>query len=149
MYIFTKKTRSEIGRELNYTKLNVQTKPTCCKIGFFKQSHFGFKTIQHQNLTIIRWVTKQPNGQTWKWCSQFHIADICHDRRWFSSLFCKDYAKFWLFWPYSAIFGYFVASICTFCVFFTGLNSVVVYQNWQISGMSVHCASPYSKLTML
>ena len=38
-----------------------------------------------------------------------------------------------------ANFGYFVASLCTLWCTFTGLNSAVVYQNWQISGMKKNC----------
>ena len=71
-------------------------------------------------------------------------ADICHDRydRWWCTfscrvLFvCKRTPNTCLFYPLSANFGYFSANLRTFCVLFTGLNSMVVWQNWQISGMT-------------
>ena len=36
---------------------------------------------------------------------------------------------------YLANFGYFVAKLCTSWCTYTGLNNMVVYQNWKISGM--------------
>ena len=47
------------------------------------------------------------------------IADICHNRRWCTFLAILSRIH--------ALFG----------VLFTGLNSSVVYQNWQISGMPI------------
>ena len=49
--------------------------------------------------------------------------------------FLQRKRNFCLLWPLSTNVGYFVAKLRIFCVLFTGLNSVVVYQNWQISGM--------------
>ena len=42
-----------------------------------------------------------------------------------------------MFWPLLGKFGYFDANSRTFWRNFTGLNSVVVYQNWQISDMII------------
>ena len=45
-------------------------------------------------------------------------------------LFSKENAKFW------PILGYFVENLCTSVCTFTGLDTVVVYQNGQMCGVS-------------
>ena len=65
------------------------------------------------------------------------IADNCHNRRWctfFKPVYFLAYRMriFGLFWPVWAILSQIYALRC---VLFTDLNSAVVYQNWQISGM--------------
>ena len=80
----------------------------------------------------------------YNWTSPYH--GVQHNHSWYLSqppqpavvfsfrtraFFCTENAKFW---PLLAYEGYFVANLRTFWCTFTGLNNVVVSQNWQISG---------------
>ena len=64
----------------------------------------------------------QPHNRPW--CTFFKLVFFLAKRTW----------NFCLFWPIRTILTRLYAF---FGVLFTGMNSGVVYQNWQISGMSL------------
>ena len=85
----------------------------CCK-SFFLALHFGLFFRDNQAFMSFKWVTTATIGCGVifsSWCPFWH-------------------RKRWIWAP----FGYFVTNWRTFGAPFTGLNSVVVPQNQQISG---------------